>query len=170
MLCLVAQLCMTLCDPTDSSPPGSSVHAILQARILEWVAMPSSGDLSNPGIKPRSPTMQADSLPTEPPGKLPTILELVSCPFSRGSFRPWTWTRVACIAGGFFTTWAIREAHVNIYMKSQYRENKSIVGQSRPVAAQRGGGGGGRVRSNWLQRAIRNFRGNGNALYLNWQG
>ena len=39
---LVAQSCPTLCDPMDYSPPGSSVHEILQARILEWVAMPSS--------------------------------------------------------------------------------------------------------------------------------
>ena len=35
---LVAQLCLTLCDPMDYSPPGSSVHGILRARILEWVA------------------------------------------------------------------------------------------------------------------------------------
>ena len=39
---LVAQLCPTLCDPMDCSPQGSSVHGILQARILEWVAMPFS--------------------------------------------------------------------------------------------------------------------------------
>ena len=37
---LVAQLCPTLWDPVDCSPPGSSVHGILQARILEWVAIP----------------------------------------------------------------------------------------------------------------------------------
>ena len=42
---------------------------ILQTRILEWVAMPSSRGSSQPGIKPRSPTLQADSLPSEPPGK-----------------------------------------------------------------------------------------------------
>ena len=42
MLYLVAQLCPTLCDPMDCSLPGSSVHGILQARILEWVATPSS--------------------------------------------------------------------------------------------------------------------------------
>ena len=42
---------------------------ILQARILEWVAMPFSRGLPNPGIKPRSPTLQADSLPAEPQGK-----------------------------------------------------------------------------------------------------
>ena len=41
-VCLVAQLCPTLCDPMDCSPPCSSVHGILQARILEWVAMPFS--------------------------------------------------------------------------------------------------------------------------------
>ena len=53
---LVAQSCPTLCDPKDLGPPGSSVQGILQARILEWVAIP------NPGIKPRSPALQADSL------------------------------------------------------------------------------------------------------------
>ena len=47
------QSCPTLCDPVDCSLPGSSVHGILQARILEWVASPL-GDLSNPGIKPAS--------------------------------------------------------------------------------------------------------------------
>ena len=41
----------TLCDPMDYSPPGSSVHGILQARILEWVAMPSSRDLPDPGME-----------------------------------------------------------------------------------------------------------------------
>ena len=41
-VCQVLHLCLTLCDPMDCSPPGSSVHGILQARILEWVAMPSS--------------------------------------------------------------------------------------------------------------------------------
>ena len=42
------QLCPTLCNPTDGSPPGSSVRGILQARILEWVAMPSSRGSSQP--------------------------------------------------------------------------------------------------------------------------
>ena len=54
----------------DRSPPGSSVHGILQARILEWVTMPSPpGDLPDPGIKLGSPALQADSLTSEPPGK-----------------------------------------------------------------------------------------------------
>ena len=51
----------------DCSLPGSSVHGILQARVLEWGACPSSGDLPNPGIDPRSPTLQ-DSLLPEPAG------------------------------------------------------------------------------------------------------
>ena len=64
----VAQSCLTLCDLMDCSLPGSSVHGILQARILEWVPVPFSGGLPNPGIEPRSPTFQADSLPAESPG------------------------------------------------------------------------------------------------------
>ena len=44
--CLVAQSCLTLCDPMDHSPPGSSVHGIVQARILEWVATSSSRGFS----------------------------------------------------------------------------------------------------------------------------
>ena len=54
----------SLCDLMDCSPPGSSVHGILQARILEWVAILSPRDLLDPGIKPRSPALQADSLPS----------------------------------------------------------------------------------------------------------
>ena len=46
--CLVAQWCPTLCDPIDCSPPGSSVHGISQARILEWVTISSSRGSSWP--------------------------------------------------------------------------------------------------------------------------
>ena len=48
VLCLVALLCLTLCDPRDYSPPGSSVHGDSRARMLEWVAMPSSRGSSQP--------------------------------------------------------------------------------------------------------------------------
>ena len=65
VLCLIAQLCPTLCNPMDCSPPSSSVHGILQERILEWVAMPSSRGSS----QPKSPTLQVDSFPAEPQGK-----------------------------------------------------------------------------------------------------
>ena len=65
----VTQSCLTLCDPTDCSSPGSSVQGILQARMLTWVAFPSPRNLPDPEIKPESPTLQAESLPSEPPGK-----------------------------------------------------------------------------------------------------
>ena len=83
---LVSQSCPSLWDPRHCSPPGSSVHGILQARILEWV-----------GIQ-----------------------------FSRGSSRPRDWTLVSCvfcIAGGFFTIWATREA-VYAYLYKSYVKYK----------------------------------------------
>ena len=61
------KLCPTLCDPVDCSLPDSSIHGILQVRILEWVAFPSPGDLPDPGIELGSPTLQADALTSEPP-------------------------------------------------------------------------------------------------------
>ena len=48
---LVAQLCLTLCDPIDWSPPGSSVHGIFQARILEWVAISISRNTNISSVK-----------------------------------------------------------------------------------------------------------------------
>ena len=80
-VCLVAQSCLTFCYPMDCSPPGSSVHGILQAplsmgfsRQEYWngLPFPSPGDLDDSGIKPASPVspaLQADSLPTQPSGK-----------------------------------------------------------------------------------------------------
>ena len=60
-----------LCDPMDCSGPVSSVHGVLQARILEWVAIPFSKGHPNPRIEPGSPALQADSLLSEAPGKPP---------------------------------------------------------------------------------------------------
>jgi len=60
----VTKSCLSLCDPINSSLSGSSVHVIFQVRILEWVAFPSPGDLPNPGIEPKSPTLQAETLKT----------------------------------------------------------------------------------------------------------
>ena len=74
--CVHAQSCLTLCDPMDCSPPGSSVHGIFLARILEWVAMSSSKESS----RPRDQTCVSwDSctagrfFTAEPPGK-PTVV------------------------------------------------------------------------------------------------
>ena len=52
----------------DCSPPGSSVHGIIQARILEWVPLPSPGDPSDPGIEPGSPALKVYFLSSEVPG------------------------------------------------------------------------------------------------------
>ena len=59
----------TLHNPVDGNLPGSFVHGISQARILEWVTILFSRDLPDPGIKPGSPTLQVDSLPSELPRK-----------------------------------------------------------------------------------------------------
>ena len=80
----VSQLCPTLCDPTDYT-----VHGILQARILEWVAFPFSRASSHPGIEPRSPALRADTLPAEPQGKPKnTGVGIEYYPFSSRSSRP----------------------------------------------------------------------------------
>ena len=63
MCVLVAQSCPTLFDSMDCSLPGSSIHRILQARILDWIAIPFSRGSSYPGIEPKTPELQAQSLP-----------------------------------------------------------------------------------------------------------
>ena len=65
----VTQSHLTICDLMDCSLPGTSVHGILQVRIMEWVAIPFSKDPPEQGIKPGSPSLQTDSLPPELPGK-----------------------------------------------------------------------------------------------------
>ena len=62
----------------DCSLPGSSVHGILQAGILEWEAFPFLGYLPDPEIKPRSPALQEDSLASESPGKPKYRLQLIN--------------------------------------------------------------------------------------------
>ena len=66
-----AQPCLTPCDPMDCSPRGSSVHGILQARTLEWVAITFSRGSSWPRGRTWVSILQADSLPSESPGKPP---------------------------------------------------------------------------------------------------
>ena len=68
MLYSVTQLCPTLCNPMDCSPPDSSVCGIFQARILQ-LSFPSPGDLSEPGMEPMSPALAGRFFATELPGK-----------------------------------------------------------------------------------------------------
>ena len=81
MKVLVKLSCLTLCDPMDCSSPGSYVHRILHGRILKLVAIPSPGYLPEPGFKERSPTMQVNSLSSEPPGKPGSLVRgaLIQC-------------------------------------------------------------------------------------------
>ena len=78
--CVCAQLlhlCPTLWDPMDCSPPGSSVHGILQARILEWIAMPSSRGPSQPRDRTQLSCL-TDSLLAESPRKVTSMVSFNS--------------------------------------------------------------------------------------------
>ena len=103
---------------------------ILQARILEWVAMLSSRGSSQPRARTQVSTLQADSLLSEHQGS-PRILEWVAYPFSRGTSWPRNQTRVSWIVGRFSTTWATREAifgFLNPFLHSFY--DSSHIGSS----------------------------------------
>ena len=118
---------MTLWNPMDQAP---LFMGILQARILEQVAMPSSGGSS----KPRDRTQVSCIACREILYHLshqgsPRIPELVAYPFSRGSFWSRNQTGVSCIAGGFFTSWATREA----WIRYMYMHIPSLL--DRPLAS-----------------------------------
>ena len=66
---LVAHSCSAVCYPTDCSPPDSPVHGVPQGWVLDWVVIPFSGGSFQPRDQTRTPALQADSLPSEPPGK-----------------------------------------------------------------------------------------------------
>ena len=85
MLCLAAQPCPTLCDPMDCSPTGTCPWGFSRQEDWSGLPCPSPGDLPNAGIEPGSPTLQADSLLTEPPGK-PKNTGVGSLPFLQGIF------------------------------------------------------------------------------------
>ena len=117
LVCLVTQSCPALWDPMDCSPPGSSVseespdkntgvgcHALLQ------VILPTQG--SNPGLPHCRWILELwyHFHLSESPGKLKNT-GVAAYPFSKGTSPPRDWTRVSCIAGRFFTSWATQEAH-----------------------------------------------------------
>ena len=101
----VAQLCPTFCDPVDYT-----AHGILQARILEWVGFPFSR-----GSRDQTQVFWiAGRFFHQLSHKgSPRILEWVAYSFSSRSSQPRNRTGVSCIAGGFFTNWAIREALID---------------------------------------------------------
>ena len=103
----VTQSCPTLCDPMDYT-----VHGILQAKILEWGAFTFSRESSQPRDRTQG-LPHCRWIPYQLSHKgSPRILEWVAYPFSSGSSWPRNEIGVSCIAGGFFTSWAMREAPV----------------------------------------------------------
>ena len=104
----VAQSAPTVFDPMDYT-----VNGFHQARILEWVAFSSPGDLPNPGIKPRSPTLQVDSLPSEPHREAQEWVG--SLCLLQQIFQPRDRTQVSCICRWILIIWATREAHPHLY-------------------------------------------------------
>ena len=99
----VAQSCLTLCDPMDCSPPGSSVHGILQARILEWVAVPFSRRSSQPRDRTQVSHIAGGFLIlSEPPGK-PSKTGTGGLLLLQGIFLTQELNGVSCTAGRFFS-------------------------------------------------------------------
>ena len=110
VLCLVAQLCLTLCNRKDYSLPGSSVHGILQARILEWVAFTFSRGSSQPRDRTQVSHTGGRFFTTWATREAQErVLEWVAYPFSRGSSRPRDRTQVSHTGGRRFKLWATRE-------------------------------------------------------------
>ena len=98
----------------NSLPPMDyTVHGILQARILAWVAIPfSRGIFQTKGSNPSLPRCRKILYQLNHKGS-PRILEWVAYPFSTGSSWIRNWTGISCIAARFFTNWAIREARMS---------------------------------------------------------
>ena len=91
------------CNPMNCSLPGSSVHGILQARILEWVAISFSRGTSDPGIKPRSPALQQMLYQLSYAGKHTTHFIAVVQLLDHVPLFTTPWTREACQASLSFT-------------------------------------------------------------------
>ena len=99
--CVHAESCPALCHTMGCSLPDSSVQGILQARILGGLSCSPPGDLPNPGIVPTPPALQADSLPTEPPGKprKGSIQELILFLSLAEEFPKWGWEKKEVVMG-----------------------------------------------------------------------
>ena len=124
--CLAAQSCLTLCDPMDCNPPGSSVYGILQARILEWVAIPFSRGSSWPKDWTQVSCIAGGFFTAEPPGKPQTskylylfkIFIYLAAPSRRCNMWdliPWPGIKPGPPALGVH--WTTREVHKYLYLR-----------------------------------------------------
>ena len=102
---------------------------ILQAKILEWVAMPSSRGSSQPRDWTQVSRTAGGFVTIWASRGSPRILEWVAYPLSRGSSLPRNWTRLSCMAGGFLTRWATRETPFQSIEKKKERD----IAQSCPT-------------------------------------
>ena len=114
-MCLVAQSCLTVFYPRDCNPPGSFVHGEYPGKKMSGLPCPPPGNLPNLEIELRSPTLQADSLPSEPPGK-PHYLEfkfnlrewkflLPFPPLKKVALNSWVSVIQRCVGGGGGGIW-----------------------------------------------------------------
>ena len=107
---LSRQSCLTLYDPVNCSPPGSSVHGDSPAKNTGGGChAPLQGIFPTQGLYPALPHCRQTLRHLSHQGS-PRILEWVAYPFSRGCSQPRNRTGASCIAAGFFTSWASREA------------------------------------------------------------
>ena len=120
VLCIVGQLCLTLCDPLECSPPGSSVHGYSPMRSQEYwsgLPCPPPGDLPNPGIKFRSPSLQEESLPSEPPGKpMKTGMGSLSLPQRIFLTQGLNWCLLHCRQIIYPLSYQGRPSHLSIFI------------------------------------------------------
>ena len=139
---LVSKSRLALCNPMDCNPPVSSIHGILQARILEWIAIPFSRGPSrhrdrtwvlphyrqllyhlSREVTQLCPTL-CDPMDCSLPGSSvhgifqAMVLEWIAISFSRWSSWPRDWTQVSRIVDRSFTTWATREPHLEAQFAS----------------------------------------------------
>ena len=99
--CLVTKLCLTLCDPVDCNLQGSSVHGILQTRILQWVAISFSGGSSQPKYRTQVYSLASRFFSTEPPGKPPVEVSYSFIHVFRPKSCPTLCDLMGCSTRGF---------------------------------------------------------------------
>ena len=114
------QSCLTLYDLRDCSPPGSSIHGTLQARILEWVAMPSSRGSSQPRDQTAPPALQADSLPLSHRGSPCICVHFVKSPKAKCLSGVGEWSVQPVVLGYRRLLNACHGFHLTTNLKSVY--------------------------------------------------
>ena len=126
-VCLVSQLCLTLCDSRDCNPPGSSVHGDSPGKSTRVGCHALLQEVfPTLGLNPDLPHCRWILYCLSHQGS-PRILEWVAYPFSRESSQSMNWTGIFCIAGGFFTSLATREDHETYYFNCIWLDSSEAL-------------------------------------------